>query len=86
MSDRKRWSSAACVGAVSAGRDREITDSLPLAVALFEQSQSTAPITALQKWFIQKKRAVDPFLVAVPAAPGRLVAGGFRDPQQQLLP
>ena len=33
MSDRKRWSSAACVGAVSAGRDREITDSLPLAVA-----------------------------------------------------
>ena len=83
MSDRKRWSSAACVGAVSAGRDREITDSLPLAVALFEQSQSTAPITALQKF---GKKAVDPFLVAVPAAPGRLVAGGFRDPQQQLLP
>ena len=85
MSDRKRWSSAACVGAVSAGRDREITDSLPLAVALFEHCQSTAPITALQ-FGSYKKRAVDPFLVAVPAAPGRLVAGGFRDPQQQLLP
>ena len=55
MSDRKRWSSAACVGAVSAGRDREITDSLPLAVALFEQSQSTAPITALQ--FIKRGRS-----------------------------